>query len=148
MKKEFLYIFIILILNGCVSNTKSIKPKESINSSYSFKKGKKLTKEEVKNYCCVGIASYYGKRWHGRLTANGERLNINALTAAHKSLPFNTFVKVTDLETGKSVIVRINDRGPYIKGRIIDLTDYAAKKLGILEKGIAKVRVEVCDKKS
>ena len=91
----------------------------------------------------VGEASYYGKRWHGRTTANGEKLNIHAMTAAHKTLPFNSIVKVTLLSTGKSVKVRINDRGPYCNGRIIDLTDKAAQCLGMYHQGIGKVRVEI-----
>lgn len=91
----------------------------------------------------VGIASWYGKTHQGRKTANGERFDRAADTAAHKSLPFNTLVKVTTLETGKSTLVRINDRGPMVKGRIIDLSDAAATELGIREDGIAKVRIEV-----
>jgi rare lipoprotein A len=87
----------------------------------------------------TGIASWY----RDKRTASGERFQINALTAAHRKLPFGTKVRVVDLKTGKSIIVRINDRGPYIRGRIIDLTVGAARQLGIYERGIAKVRVEV-----
>jgi rare lipoprotein A len=94
-------------------------------------------------YAEVGQASYYGVQWHGRTTANGERMNIHAMTAAHKTLPFHTRVRVTMLSTGKSVVVRINDRGPFVKGRIIDLSDEAAKRIGLLGKGLAKVRIEV-----
>jgi len=94
-------------------------------------------------YTEVGYASYYGSQWHGRTTANGERMNIHAMTAAHKTLPFHTQVRVTMLSTGASVIVRINDRGPFVKGRIIDLSDEAAKRIGLIEKGVAKVRIEV-----
>jgi rare lipoprotein A len=90
-----------------------------------------------------GEASWYGPGYHGKTTANGEKFNQNAMTAAHKTLPFNTRVKVTDLETGKSVIVRINDRGPYAKGRIIDLSKKAAEKLGMKEKGHAQVKLEI-----
>ena len=89
-----------------------------------------------------GEASWYGPGYHGRTTANGEKFNQNAMTAAHKTLAFNTKIKVTDLQTGKSVIVRINDRGPYAKGRIIDLSKGAAEKLGIKEKGHAEVKLE------
>ncbi len=91
----------------------------------------------------TGLASYYGPKWHGRKTASGERLNIHAMTAAHKSLPFGTRVRVTLLSTGKSVIVRINDRGPYVQGRIIDLTDDAARKIGLTAQGVGRVRLEV-----
>ena len=91
----------------------------------------------------TGIASWYGKNFHGRKTANGEVYNMNAMTAAHKELPFNTRVRVVNLRNGKSVVVRINDRGPYIKGRIIDLSRRAAGKLGMFFSGTAKVRVEI-----
>jgi rare lipoprotein A len=88
------------------------------------------------------MASWYGGRWIGRLTANGERYRAADMTAAHKKLPFHTKVRVTDLKTGKHVIVRINNRGPFIKGRIIDLSVVAAKKLGTYDRGIAKVKIE------
>jgi len=91
----------------------------------------------------TGGASWYGPGFHGRTTANGEKFNQNAMTAAHKTLPFNTKVRVTDLDTRKSVVVRINDRGPYAKGRIIDLSKGAAKKLGMIEKGHARVRLDI-----
>lgn len=89
------------------------------------------------------VASYYGKRFHGRLTANGERFNMNAMTAAHKTLPFGTRVLVTNPRNGKSVTVRINDRGPFIKGRHIDLSRRAAKKLGIISSGHARVKLDI-----
>jgi rare lipoprotein A len=90
----------------------------------------------------VGVASWYGPGFHGRLTASGERFDQNDLTAAHRKLPLGAEVKVTNLENGRSVIVEINDRGPYIKGRVIDLSKGAARRLGIVEEGVAKVRVE------
>ena len=89
-----------------------------------------------------GMASWYGGRWVGRLTANGETYRAGDLTAAHKKLPFNTRVRVVDLKTGNSIIVRVNNRGPYVKNRIIDLSVAAAKKLGTYDRGIAKVRIE------
>jgi rare lipoprotein A len=91
----------------------------------------------------VGIASYYGKKFHGRNTANGEVFNNQALTAAHLTLPFGAKVKVTCLKNSKSVIVRINDRGPHVRGRIIDLSYAAAKKIGLVKLGTAKVKLEV-----
>ena len=94
-------------------------------------------------YTEVGYASYYGPQWHGRTTANGEKMDVTAMTAAHKTLPFQTRVRVTMLSTGKSVVVRINDRGPFVRGRIIDLSDEAARRLGLLERGVAKVGLEV-----
>jgi len=88
-----------------------------------------------------GVASWYGPDFHGKLTANGERYNQNGLTAAHRTLPFNTFVKVIDLDNGRTVIVRINDRGPYAKGRIIDLSKGAARKLHMIGPGTAHVKL-------
>lgn len=88
-------------------------------------------------------ASWYGPGFHGRLTASGEIFNENALTAAHKELAFGTKVKVTCVANGKSVIVTINDRGPYIEGRHIDLSKAAAKALGMIEMGVAPVKMEI-----
>jgi len=95
------------------------------------------------NHEMRGEASWYGPGYHGRTTASGEKFNQNAMTAAHKTLPFNTNVRVTDLATGKSVVVRINDRGPYAKGRIIDLSKRAAERLGMRERGHAQVKLEI-----
>ncbi|WP_041702085.1 septal ring lytic transglycosylase RlpA family protein [Prosthecochloris aestuarii] len=103
--------------------------------------------EDLGTLCMVieGKASYYADRFHGRLTANGERFNMHEMTAAHKSLPFGSMVRVTNLTNGKKVVVRINDRGPYIKGRIIDLSKGAAKEIGLIKKGVSKVKLEVYD---
>jgi rare lipoprotein A len=92
-----------------------------------------------------GIASYYADEFHGRLTANGETYDMNALTAAHQSLPFNSRVRVTNLDNGRSVVVRINDRGPFVEGRIIDLSLGAAKAVGLIGPGTARVRLEVLE---
>ena len=88
-----------------------------------------------------GRASWYGPEFHGKRTANGETYNMNQLTAAHRTLPFNTRVRVDNLENGQSVIVRINDRGPYIGNRIIDLSREAATQLGMIRNGTANVRL-------
>jgi rare lipoprotein A len=90
-----------------------------------------------------GIASWYGPNFHGRYTSNGEIYNMYAYTAAHKTLPMNTIVKVTNLQNKKSVIVRINDRGPFVKGRIIDLSYAAGKKIGLDVTGTAPVKITV-----
>jgi len=90
-----------------------------------------------------GKASYYYGRWIGRLTANGETYRASDVTAAHKTLPFNTMVRVTNLRNDKSVIVRINNRGPYIKGRILDLSLEAAKAIEMTKAGVVPVRAEV-----
>ena len=91
----------------------------------------------------IGGASYYAKKFHGRKTASGETFNMHAMTAAHRKLAFGTNVRVTNLSNGMSVVVRINDRGPFIKGRIIDLSYGAAKKIGLVQSGIAKVKLEI-----
>lgn len=91
----------------------------------------------------TGKASFYGGRWIGRLTANGEHYHAEDCTAAHKKLPFNTMVRVINLKNGKSVIVRINNRGPYAKGRILDLSVVAARKIEMVGDGIIPVRAEV-----
>lgn len=91
----------------------------------------------------AGNASYYGSRFHGRRTANGERFNMNAMTAAHKSLPFGTKVRVTNRRNGKSVVVRINDRGPYAHGRVIDLSKAAASRIGMIHSGTAPVQIDI-----
>jgi len=91
----------------------------------------------------TGQGSWYGKAHQGALTPSGERFDMNALTAAHRTLPFGTIVRVTHLKTGKSVNVRINDRGPFSKGRIIDLSYEAARRLGIVDRGTARVELTV-----
>lgn len=90
-----------------------------------------------------GVASYYGRRFHGRRTANGERFNMRAMTAAHRTLPFGTKVRVTNPRNGRSVVVRINDRGPFIRGRSIDLSRAAAERIGMISRGHARVKLEV-----
>ena len=90
-----------------------------------------------------GEASYYAHKYHGRTTANGEIYDETKMTAAHKTLPFGTRVRVTNLANGKKVVVRINDRGPFIKGRIIDLSYKAAGELDYISRGVVKVRVEI-----
>lgn len=90
-----------------------------------------------------GVASFYGKRFDGRATANGERFDMWALTAAHRTLPFGTRVKVTNRKNGRSVVVRINDRGPFIGGRIIDLSRGAAARLGMIDDGIVSVTLDI-----
>jgi rare lipoprotein A len=91
----------------------------------------------------TGVASYYGKGFHRKKTASGERYNKRDLTAAHLTLPFGTRVRVTNIENGKSVVVRINDRGPYKKARIIDLSKAAAEKIGMIQSGTARVKLKI-----
>jgi rare lipoprotein A len=91
----------------------------------------------------TGRASWYGKAHQGKRTASGERFDMHALTAAHRTLPFGTMVRVTDLKSGRSVDVRINDRGPYRRDRIIDLSYEAARKLGFVSRGTTRVEISV-----
>ena len=98
---------------------------------------------DVRDARADGKASYYADRYHGRTTANGERFDVNALTAAHKTLPFNTVVRVTNLKNGKSVTVRVNDRGPFVEGRVIDLSPAAARKIDMIRDGVVPVRLDV-----
>ncbi|MDI4636225.1 MULTISPECIES: septal ring lytic transglycosylase RlpA family protein [Halomonadaceae] len=91
----------------------------------------------------MGMASYYADRYHGRTTASGERFDQQALTAAHRTLAFGTRVRVTRLDNGREVTVRINDRGPFVRGRIIDLSKRAARQLGMVRDGTVKVRLSV-----
>jgi rare lipoprotein A len=92
-----------------------------------------------------GIASYYGKSEDGHLTASGERYDMHALTAAHRTLPFGSRVRVTNLDNDRSVVVRINDRGPHVEGRVIDLSYAAARELQFIKQGTTRVRLEVLD---
>src|SRR5262245_50023993 len=92
--------------------------------------------------CSVGTATWYGANAQGRRTSSGERFNRHAFTAAHRSLPFNSRVRVTNLRNGRSVVVRITDRGPFGRGRVIDLSEAAARELDMVKRGIAPVRIE------
>lgn len=91
----------------------------------------------------TGSASWYGGKFHGRRTANGERFNMHEMTAAHRSLPFGTKVRVTNPANGKAVTVRINDRGPFVGNRVIDLSRGAAQAVGMIQQGVARVKIEV-----
>lgn len=99
-------------------------------------------------YAETGIASWYGPKFNGRLTANGERFDMNMLSAAHRTLPLPSMVRVTNLENGRTLAIRINDRGPFARGRIIDLSRRAAQLLGFSGRGTARVRVEIMARES
>jgi rare lipoprotein A len=107
-------------------------------------KGRKYKPKEVRRYTKNGVASWYGQRYgfHGKKTANGDIYNKEMLTAAHKTLPLPSLVKVTNRSNGKSVIVLVNDRGPFARNRVIDLSERAAARIGMRNKGTAKVRVQ------
>lgn len=97
---------------------------------------------EAATYAQTGYASWYGLELHGLRTASGERFDMNALTVAHPTLPMSSYVRVTNLENGRKAILRVNDRGPFVRNRIVDLTRRGAEMLGFATKGIARVRVE------
>ena len=163
-KYIFLYIFVILI-QGCTSSVevaanlgkKYLIPKaeKKVKHKPIYKIGKKYNvggkyyypKKEI-NYNKTGIASWYGPKFHGKLTANGEIYNQYALTAAHKTLPLPSAVKVTNLKNNKSVVLRINDRGPFVNDRIIDLSSKAADILDLKKEGTGLVRVQILREKS
>lgn len=90
----------------------------------------------------VGVASYYGAELHGHRTASGARFNRHAMTAAHRSLPFGTQLRVTNLSNGKSVVVRVNDRGPFVRRRVLDVSEAAARQLGFVGRGTARITYE------
>lgn len=119
----------------------------NIEHKYQYKVRGKQYKvfKSGKNFQQIGSASWYGPGFHGKKTANGERYNMHAMTAAHKTLPLGTKVQVTNLSNGRKIIVRINDRGPFHGGRIIDLSKKAAQKLGIIKSGYGKVHLKIAD---
>lgn len=115
------------------------KPKAKIGSRAAHGKGKHRPGHKTQQ----GLASYYGNGVDGNKTANGERFNQASLTAAHRSLPFGTRLKVTNLKNHRAVIVRVNDRGPFVKGRVIDVSSKAAQHIGLVADGVAPVKLEV-----
>ncbi len=125
-----------LLLAGCTTREPVERPPASAPTPAPAKA----------TYSAEGLASFYGKRHHGKRTANGETFDQHAMTAAHRTLPFGTWVRVTHLASGRSVEVRINDRGPYGRGRIIDLSHKAATELGIVRQGVSRVRIEQLDR--
>lgn len=99
----------------------------------------------VRKFSQTGIASWYGRQFHGRKTANGETFDMNELTAAHRSLPLNCYIRVTNKDNGKSVVVKVNDRGPFHGNRVVDLSYAAAKRIGLASAGTGKVSIERVD---
>ncbi len=162
----FVLIVTVGVLSGCsrvelashavkkVVNSGDYEPEYTKSKGY-YKVGSPYTIKGKRYYPAVnygydktGIASWYGPNFHGKTTANGEKFDQNEMTAAHKTLPLPSIVRVTNLENGKSLIVRVNDRGPYAHGRIIDMSKRSAELLGFKHKGVAKVRVEVLEAES
>ena len=155
---KFLLIIFFSFLSSCTSvelaanlGKKAFLKKDQLDISNAIYKignpyvvdGKRYYPKKNLNYDEKGIASWYGPKFHGKLTANGEIFNQYKLTAAHKTLPIPSAVKVTNLKNNKSLIVRINDRGPFVNDRIIDLSYQSAKKLNLLKSGTGFVRVQL-----
>lgn len=133
----------VLVLAACSSSPDtSAGAKRQTGHPYSVNGAINVPREEP-GYAAVGIASWYGKRYHGRRTASGEIFDMNSATAAHPTLPFGTRVRVTNLENGRSAVLKINDRGPFVRRRIIDVSRSAARALGFVQQGTARVRVRL-----
>lgn len=136
-----------LALAMCIVTASSIMVPTTAEATTKLERFTQETSARLKKfsraaaYYAKGIASYYGRAFQGRLTASGERFNMHELTAAHKTLPLNSLVRVTNLENGLSVVVRITDRGPYVGNRMIDLSYAAAKKLKMVAQGTARVEI-------
>ena len=136
--------FVLIIIYACSPSPryKTNSQTSKKNTSFKVKKNKQNTFDKKKTIY-NGVSSYYGPKFHGKLTANGEVFDMYGLTAAHKEIPFNTVVRVTNLDNNKSLILRINDRGPYIDGRILDCSYGAALKLDFVQQGTTEVKVRV-----
>lgn len=149
MFKKFLLFVLPFLITGCFFNSPKVPIGGTKQSNQATMRPYKINgKTYYPTQVRVGqkergYASWYGPKFHGKSTSNGERYDMHALTAAHKTFPMNTMVKVTNLENKKSIIVRINDRGPFVSGRIIDLSKESAKRIDLLRKGTAKVEIEV-----
>ncbi|QIM67561.1 hypothetical protein A4G16_09415 [Mannheimia granulomatis] len=115
-------------------------------SAIQKQSAKALQENSTRKHFQTGVASYYANKFNGRRTANGEIFSNTKMTAAHKTLPFGTLIEVTNLRNGRSVIVRINDRGPYSHARVVDLSSAAAKKIGMHNSGTAKVRIAILNR--
>ncbi len=145
MSRQFRFFFLLFcavlalaVATGCSTR----RPVGSRGTSSYTVRGKTYHPlKSAAGFTETGIASWYGPGFHGKKTSNGERYNQNSMTAAHKLLPFNTKLRVTNLKNGRSVVVRVNDRGPFVGSRIIDLSRAAAKQLDMLGSGTARVRL-------
>ena len=146
MRISIFILLLFFLIESCSPSPRySSKSKSNVSSSKKIvKKNKKKTFNKNKKIF-TGVSSYYGPKFHGKLTANGEVYDMYGVTAAHKEIPLNTVARVTNLDNGKSLILRINDRGPYIDGRILDCSYGAAKKLDFLTEGTANVKIEVIE---
>ena len=148
-KLKYICLIFLLIISSCAPSNKNFSIKKSPFSGGEYKvgkpyqiEGKTFYPKESFDYLESGVASWYGPNFDGKRTANGEIFNMNLLTAAHKTLQLPSLVKVTNIENNKSLILRVNDRGPFVKNRIIDVSKKAASILGFEKNGIANVIVE------
>ena len=148
----FLFLFFSCTPSPRYTTSKNINSDKATkaNSYKTTKSKKKYNKKQKSSFNpnkkkYIGISSYYGKDFHGKLTANGEVYDMYGLTAAHKTFPLNTVARVTNLKNGKSLYIRINDRGPYVDGRILDCSYGAAKKLDFLQEGTTEVEIRVIE---
>ena len=143
MRRFTNYLLAILVLAGSMAGaTKQISSKRT-KTLINRPRVVKISKNTAANPYQIGKASWYGRQFHGRSTASGEPFNMYQLTAAHRKLPLGTWLKVTNLRTHKSVLVRVNDRGPVPESRVIDLSFEAAHLIGLNEKGVEPVRLDV-----
>jgi rare lipoprotein A len=138
---KHLILFVALVASMASNPALSSTSSDSQRAS-SHREDAKTTEPGVQ----VGTASHYGRAHAGRLTASGERFNPEAMTCAHRTLPLGSVVKVTDIASGRQVSVKVNDRGPYIRGRILDLSDRAARELGVGDRGLMHVSIKVTDR--
>ena len=148
-KLKYIFLIFLLIISSCAPSNKNFSFKKSPFSGGEYKigkpyqiEGKTFYPKESFDYLESGVASWYGPNFDGKKTANGEIFNMNLLTAAHKTLQLPSLVKVTNIENNRSLILRVNDRGPFVKNRIIDVSKKAASILGFQKKGTANVIVE------
>ncbi len=148
-KYKYILLIFLLIISSCAPSNKNFSIKKSPFSGGQYKVGEPYQIEnnifypkESFDYLESGVASWYGPNFHGKKTANGEIFNMNLLTAAHKTLQLPSLVKVTNTENNRSVVLRVNDRGPFVKNRIIDVSKKAASILGFQKNGTANVIVE------
>ena len=144
---RFLFALIFLMtLSGCSNSPRYRTGPVKSSGKKSISPPSLKTKSNVEHRKLMkGVSSFYAEDFHGKLTANGEVYDMYGLTAAHKTLPLNTIVRVTNLVNNKSLILRINDRGPYVKGRILDCSYGAAKKLDFIVQGTTDVKIEVIE---
>ncbi len=142
-KPDQIFNFLLSALIICFYTFLNIWPDVFANDEIAFALRRSYDKSALRGEIWYGTASWYGTKFHGRTTSNGEQYNKNKLTAAHKDLPFNTKVLVTNLKNNKSVVVRINDRGPFIKDRIIDLSEKAAEKIDLKKTGTGYIKIQV-----